>query len=74
MDLKRLRKEIRDLQKMLAENGFLLRTTPKTLIKVHIDLMAARMEIYRSIAHRQFRMIQILDGIKEFEREEGKAA
>jgi hypothetical protein len=61
-----LRKEIRMLQQTLATNGFEMRMEKRT--NRILDLMTARMEIYKSIAHRQGLLIEVLTNEVNFER------
>lgn len=57
MSVEMLKAQIRMLMGQLARNGFEMRREKR--VNRTIDLMAARMEIYKSIAHRQGMIIEI---------------
>ena len=71
-----LKVEIRELMKDLARNGAESVREHKSGRTMNLERLAvARVEIYKSIAHRQGLIIEILTVQVKFEREdEGKAA
>lgn len=62
-----LKKEIAELHRAMMENNWHLKRE-KRAARV-VELMAARIEIYKSIAHRQFLMIEIYQEMEAFEQE-----
>lgn len=66
-DIKTLRAEIAQLHRAMTENNFYLKRE-KRAGRI-VELMAARIEIYKSITHRQFLLLEIYETMAEFERE-----
>ena len=67
-----IRAEIVVLMRELARTGMALRMEKR--INRQIELMHARTEIYKSIAHRQGLMIEMMTNELAFAQPEGKVA
>jgi hypothetical protein len=61
-----LKVQIRELMKDLTRNGFDLRVEKRVVRQLELHL--ARVEIYKSIAHRQGLIIEIQDNELRFEK------
>lgn len=64
MSIEQLKTNVRMLQGELAKNGMNLRLAKN--IERQAELLHARLEIYKSIAHLQGRMIEVLRAENKF--------
>jgi hypothetical protein len=60
MTIRSIKNEIKELQKDLARNGFEISMNKNNAVRL-IELLHCRQEIYKSICHRQFLIMELMD-------------